>query len=295
MVRRGAAVTLDAAFEALGAPGTDIPFGAMQTLLDGWDAAGPRCRTMLRDYVAGRDLSERTERTLFYAVHLLGDRGDTAAFDDLCALAGDPDRADLILGDALTETMPRILVSCFAGDPAPLQRLIERRDADAVIRGAALIALAYLAAAKRLTRTALHAYLAGLYDRLSPDDDAFVWHAWVTAVGLLGFGALAGKADTVFEQGRIPPELGTRRDFRADLLAATNDPAWLGGFDQWGVGPLGSALEALEFFGASGPEEDAPVQAPYVNALRDVGRNDPCPCGSGKKYKKCCLGVAIAP
>ena len=22
-----------------------------------------------------------------------------------------------------------------------------------------------------------------------------------------------------------------------------------------------------------------------------VGRNDPCPCGSGKKYKKCCLGA----
>jgi uncharacterized protein YecA (UPF0149 family) len=21
-----------------------------------------------------------------------------------------------------------------------------------------------------------------------------------------------------------------------------------------------------------------------------VGRNDPCPCGSGKKYKKCCMG-----
>jgi uncharacterized protein YecA (UPF0149 family) len=21
----------------------------------------------------------------------------------------------------------------------------------------------------------------------------------------------------------------------------------------------------------------------------DVGRNDPCPCGSGKKYKKCCM------
>lgn len=23
----------------------------------------------------------------------------------------------------------------------------------------------------------------------------------------------------------------------------------------------------------------------------DVGRNDPCPCGSGKKYKKCCMGM----
>jgi len=22
---------------------------------------------------------------------------------------------------------------------------------------------------------------------------------------------------------------------------------------------------------------------------KKIGRNDPCPCGSGKKYKKCCL------
>jgi hypothetical protein len=26
----------------------------------------------------------------------------------------------------------------------------------------------------------------------------------------------------------------------------------------------------------------------------NAGRNDPCPCGSGKKYKKCCLAVAEA-
>ena len=25
------------------------------------------------------------------------------------------------------------------------------------------------------------------------------------------------------------------------------------------------------------------------NPLR-VGRNDPCPCGSGRKFKKCCIG-----
>ncbi len=23
--------------------------------------------------------------------------------------------------------------------------------------------------------------------------------------------------------------------------------------------------------------------------MSKIGRNDPCPCGSGKKYKKCCL------
>ncbi len=28
---------------------------------------------------------------------------------------------------------------------------------------------------------------------------------------------------------------------------------------------------------------------PYVRPEAKIGRNDPCPCGSGKKYKKCCL------
>ena len=28
---------------------------------------------------------------------------------------------------------------------------------------------------------------------------------------------------------------------------------------------------------------------PIVNPGAPLGRNDPCPCGSGKKYKKCCL------
>ncbi len=32
------------------------------------------------------------------------------------------------------------------------------------------------------------------------------------------------------------------------------------------------------------------VQTPVVRGA-SVGRNDPCPCGSGKKYKKCCLGT----
>ena len=34
------------------------------------------------------------------------------------------------------------------------------------------------------------------------------------------------------------------------------------------------------------------LSAPAVNSYRDVGRNDPCPCGSGNKFKKCCLALA---
>lgn len=33
---------------------------------------------------------------------------------------------------------------------------------------------------------------------------------------------------------------------------------------------------------------------PYMRAGPKIGRNDPCPCGSGKKYKRCCLPKAEA-
>ena len=26
---------------------------------------------------------------------------------------------------------------------------------------------------------------------------------------------------------------------------------------------------------------------------KDIGRNDPCPCGSGKKYKNCCMNAVV--
>jgi preprotein translocase subunit SecA len=39
--------------------------------------------------------------------------------------------------------------------------------------------------------------------------------------------------------------------------------------------------------GGGGDGAPAPKQETVVRAQPKVGRNDPCPCGSGKKYKKC--------
>jgi preprotein translocase subunit SecA len=35
------------------------------------------------------------------------------------------------------------------------------------------------------------------------------------------------------------------------------------------------------------PRASAPAAAPFVRPLPKVGRNEPCPCGSGRKYKHC--------
>jgi hypothetical protein len=37
------------------------------------------------------------------------------------------------------------------------------------------------------------------------------------------------------------------------------------------------------------PVESAAASIHSVNGRLKIGRNEPCPCGSGKKYKKCCL------
>ncbi|MGN1410585.1 MAG: preprotein translocase subunit SecA [Eubacteriales bacterium] len=39
---------------------------------------------------------------------------------------------------------------------------------------------------------------------------------------------------------------------------------------------------------AGGQSASKTINKPVVNKGQKVGRNDPCPCGSGKKYKKCC-------
>ena len=49
----------------------------------------------------------------------------------------------------------------------------------------------------------------------------------------------------------------------------------------------GNALEVKD--GANGKQKEIKVvHTPITNAEPKIGRNEPCPCGSGKKYKNCC-------
>lgn len=45
--------------------------------------------------------------------------------------------------------------------------------------------------------------------------------------------------------------------------------------------------EQISAMGEEPPARQTPHAEPFVREGRKVGRNDPCPCGSGKKYKQC--------
>jgi preprotein translocase subunit SecA len=51
--------------------------------------------------------------------------------------------------------------------------------------------------------------------------------------------------------------------------------------------PEGAALPRMPGGGPAPPQPPAAPQTPFVRGERKVGRNEPCPCGSGKKYKTC--------
>ena len=279
-------MTFDDAIAAF-ASADSFPAHEMQWMLDEWEWTGPRCRALLHAYIGGHDHSERTEQALFVIVHLLAEQADAASFPDLCALMQDTERSDLVLGDQITTSGAALLISTFDGDTAPLLRLAEDAGADPGIRGDALLVLGYLARTGKLPEAAAYDILAHLPKRLLPREEQFVWFGWARTVAALGFAGLAGEAEAVFSQGLVDPQLMTLADFWTDLREAREQPGAMPEHLWDGLGPIGSAIDWLDVPEAQDAAPELPE--PVRNPLRGVGRNDPCPCGSGKKFKKCCL------
>jgi preprotein translocase subunit SecA len=60
-----------------------------------------------------------------------------------------------------------------------------------------------------------------------------------------------------------------------------------------GEAQAGSGRRAVHASGPAGSRASGGgSRAPVVRQGRKIGRNDPCPCGSGKKYKNCCGKIA---
>jgi preprotein translocase subunit SecA len=53
------------------------------------------------------------------------------------------------------------------------------------------------------------------------------------------------------------------------------------------------SIQAQQQAGIAGSQQTDKKPEPIRNRTEKVGRNDPCPCGSGKKYKNCCMRHAV--
>lgn len=212
------------------------------------------------------------------------------------------DELDDLLGDNITEGLPRIVAGMFDGDTEALLNMIADHSVDEYVRDALFGAATFLAWEGRIERDRLADFLEHFRrQRLAPDRD-FGWVGCQRAVALLGLNHLAPQVHEAFWHGRICKTIMSRSDFDGDLDAALGDPASVSRFKTAHLGYIDDVLVELEFFDRPFEDHDTPDWSrtpgsdsmtepiiPAVNPWRGVGRNDPCPCGSGKKAKKCCL------
>jgi hypothetical protein len=274
---------------------TAFPREALQWSLDNWDEASPRFIAKLRA-CAVTAASDRDP--LFSIVHLCGEKRESRAYTPICDLIANDATIDEWLGDGVTANLNGILINVCDGDVEPLRRAIESETGDEYARGAALEALAYLVRAKQvLTDDEMRDYLQRLGETMQPRQQSWVWWAWTSAIAMLGYEALRADVARVFSRGWIERQIATLDNFHQDLQQARRDADGMAAFEAAQIRPFGSTIETLEAWssGAAGPNDELAEpgryepEAPYVNPLREIGRNDPCPCGSGKKFKKCCL------
>jgi preprotein translocase subunit SecA len=78
-----------------------------------------------------------------------------------------------------------------------------------------------------------------------------------------------------------------RRAMRALQAQHSALPSLLSGEVQQPAPEPGQPLPARGLNARAAPPQPPEVQGTFVRTERKVGRNEPCPCGSGKKYKNC--------
>lgn len=257
----------------------------------------------IEQYLSG-GASARERDALFFVFHLLGEWREKCAYRPLARLLRcTRDQIDDVVGGAVTETTHRVMAAVFDGDPDPLYQIIRDEKADQFVRSRMCETIAMLAFHGEIPRAEASRFLQACYTELEPQDECFVWHGWQSAVALLGLVELKPLVEQAFERGLISPTWLELKHFEQDLRAAIEDPAASipGELGEFSV--FGDTIEELSTWYSfqAKPERDFRLYdprwapRPAVNLWSKVGRNDPCPCGSGRKFKKCCLTKQYEP
>ncbi len=280
-----------------------LPEEALLAAAEQKTAAAARFVQEIDGYLSS-DGQKPSTSPLIFMFHLLGDWRATSAYRSLAQLLRlPPDEIEDILGDAVTTTSHRVMAAVFDGDPQPLYDIILDDRADEFIRSRMCEVLAMLALSSDLARNEAARFLRDCFTNLRPQAPCFVWDGWQNTIAMLGMGELEDLVKKAFDQGFIDPQCTRLTDFEASLQRGIERPgeprrpnddeyrlfgntieeiSWWACFqeDQYDKAHDTDILDDLSLFDPS---------TPAFNPHKDIGRNDPCPCGSGRKFKKCCL------
>jgi hypothetical protein len=288
--------------------GAGLPTEALQAASAQRAEMLPKFLRVIEDYLSREPGARANPTPLFFIFHLLGEWREKAAYRPLTRLLRCPaDEVDAILGDGITSTSHRVMAAVFDGDPQPLYDIIRDPDAEEFIRSRMCEALAMVTLRGELDRGLTSRFLRDAYNELQPQRLCYVWFGWQSAVAMLGLGELKVLVKRVFDRGFIDRYMMGFDDFERDLKRGIEWPGepWRPGDDEYALfGETVEELSGWHRFAEQHTEDweewrqldvlDHILSEPHRNPFKGIGRNGPCPCGSGKKFKKCCLQRAQA-
>jgi len=259
----------------------------------------------IETYLALEPAARGKPTPLFFIFHLLGEWREKAAYRPLARLLRLPRRdVDAIFGDGITTTSHRVIAAVFDGDPEPLYDIILDPNAEEFIRAGMCEALAMVTLRGELDRALAGRFLRDAFMDLQPQAQNFVWVGWQSAIAMLGMSDLKFLVKKAFDRGFIDSHVLGFEHFEEDLRRGIDHPGEPRLPDDRDSTLFGDTVEELsgwycfteqyredqERWRRQAEANRARSQR-LENPFKGVGRNDRCPCGSGKKFKKCCLAT----
>ena len=180
----------------------DLPEEAIAACVQRYDEARPHFLSVLRHATDSKEDDGEIAEGLFRALHIMGTVRDTQAFAPLLQfLRNRPDDTARLLGDATTETLPRILIGTFDGDADALFDSIGDQKLDDVVRDSLLRAATFLAWEGRIDRARMVEFLEKFSSGELAAEGEFVWHAWVDAIALARLASFRAARGTGASKG----------------------------------------------------------------------------------------------
>jgi hypothetical protein len=227
-----------------------------------------------------------------FAMFLLAQFREQRAFPKLVRLLhGDNEELRFVMGDTLTEDYDSILCSTYNGDINLLQELIENDARDEFARIAALKAYTHIVRDGHISRDEMIDYFRHVIHNLKEDDSEGA-SAVTDAIIDEHIFELLPEVKILYDRDLIDTFMcGDYDDFINFLFNYAYDEHRK---KKIHIDDVVAELEDWACYRPKKPPgpEPKPVSPPPAQATKTkkkIGRNDPCPCGSGKKYKKCCL------
>jgi yecA family protein len=222
------------------------PSRALSVAVEHADEIAPVIIELVDKAADGVILVPQQRSLLFWGIHVLAAARCTTLYRPLLRLVrhGRQDTLDQLLGDAQTETLPRILISVFDGDSTGLIEACAANSIDGYIRWSLLDALTSLTFAGRIPReTTVELLTRFEQENLAAPEDA-AWEGWQDAVAQLGVEELYERVRATWRDGRSPS--GPRdQKFIEELFAKIRVLGNASIFARYGREPIDDPVEAL--------------------------------------------------